>query len=194
MRPEQVKAREYFYQKGTALPPREIYDRVRVAFTATEEFLARVSEAEVRQRPAPGEWCVQEVVDHLVESHRPSLEELRCLLRGERPEDGPVPASLQSRAPMNRAWSELVGDLRRLHAEILGLLGGVAEELTLKAKAPIVMVVNVKNPDGSTSALQWIEDLDWKAYAAAIFRLHEIDHLKQAQRSLREVRSGAAEL
>ena len=185
MKPEQLKARDYFNQKGTLLPARQIHERVRAAFAATEEFLAGVSEAEARRRPAPGEWCAQEVVDHLVESHRPSVEELRCLLRGERPKDGPVPASLQSRAPLERPWQELVGELKRLHAEALGLLAGIAENFTSNAKAPIVMVVNAKNPDGSESPLHWIEDLDWKAYSAVIFRLHEIDHLNQAKRALK---------
>ena len=188
MRPEQIKAREYFQQKGTLLPARQIHERVRAAFAATEEFLESVSEADARQRPATGEWCVQEVVDHLVESHRPSVEELRCLLRGERPKDGPVPASLQSRAPLDRPWRELVGELKRLHAEALGLLARIPESFTSNANAPIVMVVNAKNPDGSESPLHWIEDLDWKAYSAVIFRLHEIDHLKQAKRALQVVK------
>ena len=185
MKPEQIKALEYFKQKGTLLPARQIHERVRAAFAVTEEFLAGVSEADARQRPAPGEWCVQEVVDHLVESHRPSVEELRCLLRGERPKDGPVPASLQSRAPLDRPWSELVGELKRLHTEALGLLAGAPEGFPSGAKAPIVMVLNAKNPDGSESPLHWIEDLDWKAYSAVIFRLHEIDHLNQAKRALK---------
>ena len=55
MTPEQIKALEYFKQKGTRLPARQIHERVRGAFAATEEFLVGVSESEVRQRPASGE-------------------------------------------------------------------------------------------------------------------------------------------
>jgi len=117
MRHEQIKAREYLYQKGTLLPPREIHERVKAAFVATEEFLNGVSPAEARQRPAPEEWCVQEVVDHLVETHGPSIDELRCLLRGERPPGKPIPAGLQSEAPLERPWQGLVGELGRLHTE-----------------------------------------------------------------------------
>jgi hypothetical protein len=50
------------------------------------------------------------------------------------------------------------------------------------------MVLNVKNPDGGESPLRWIEDLDWKAYSAVIFRLHEIDHMNQAKRALKALR------
>lgn len=186
MRPEQEKAREYLYRKGTLLPPREIHERVRAAFAATEEFLKSVSEVEGRIRPASGEWCVQEIVDHLVETHRPSVEELRCLLRGERPPGGPIPAALQSKAPLEHPWLELVGELKRLHAEILEVLAEIPDEFTSEARAPLVMVVNAKNPDGSESPLRWIQDLDWKAYAV-IFRLHEIDHFNQARRALKAV-------
>lgn len=188
-RPEQLKAREYLDQKGTRLAPRQVHERVRGAFAATEEFLDGVSDAEARQRPAPGEWCVQEVVDHLVETHRPSVAELRGLLRGERPPGGPIPAGLQSRAPLARPWHALVGELKRLHGEVLELLAGVPDGFTTEARAPVVLVVPAKEPDGSERPLQWVEDLDWKAYAV-IFRLHEVDHLKQARRALEAARSG----
>ncbi len=183
MRPEQVKAREYLHQKGTLLASRVVHERVSAAFAATEEFLEGVSEANARRRPAPGEWSVQEIVDHLVETHRPSVQELSCLLRGERPSGGPIPASLQSKAPLDRPWAGLVGELKRLHAEILEILARVPDDFTSQARAPVILVINARNPDGSEGPLHWIEELDWKAYAV-IFRLHEVDHLNQAKRAL----------
>ncbi len=187
MRPEQIKAREYLHHKGTLLAPKVIRDRVSAAFRATEEFLGGVVEADARRRPAPGEWSVQEVVDHLVETHRPSIEELRCLLRGKRPADGPIPVSLTSNGPLDRPWGELVGELKRLHSEIQAILAKVPDGFTSDARAPAVLVINVKNRDGSESPLHWVEELDWKAYAV-IFRLHEVDHLNQAKRALAVVR------
>lgn len=190
MRPEQLKAREYLHQKGTRLAPSVIRERVSAAFRATEEFLAGVSAANARRRPAPGEWSVQEVVDHLVESHRPGVEELRALLRGQRPRGGPIPASLQSKAPLDQPWAGLVEELKHLHAEILGILADVPDGFTSEARAPAVLVINVKNPDGSEGPLEWVEELDWKAYAV-IFRLHELDHLNQAKRALAAARGTA---
>lgn len=190
MRPEQEKALEYLHRKGTLLAPREICERVQTAFAATEEFLEGVSEAGARLSPGSREWCVQEVVDHLVETHRPSVEELRCLLRGERPANGPIPAGLQSRAPLECPWPELVGELKRLHAEVLGILAAIPDGFTTDARAPVVMVVNAKDADGREHALHWIEELDWKAYAV-IFRLHEVDHLNQARRALKAARQEA---
>ena len=186
--PEQEKARDYLRRKGTLLSPQEIYERVRAAFAATEEFLDGVSAAEARQRPSPGEWCVQEIIDHLVESHRPGGEELRCVLSGERPSGGPIPASIQSPAPLVRPWPERVRELKQLHAEILEILSKVPDDFTTEARAPVVMVISAKQPDGSEGAIHWIEELDWKAYAV-VFRLHEIDHLNQAKRAVESVRA-----
>ncbi|HLC40082.1 MAG TPA: DinB family protein [Methylomirabilota bacterium] len=186
--PEQEKARDYLHRKGTLLSPREVHERVRAAFAATEEFLDGVSAAEARRRPSPEEWCVQEVVDHLVESHRPGVEELRCLLRGERPSDKPIPASLQSMAPLDRPWPGLVGELKQLHTEILEILSKIPGNFTSEARAPVMMVINAKQPDGSEGVIHWIEELDWKAYAV-VFRVHEIEHLNQAKRAIQSLRA-----
>jgi len=56
------------------------------------------------------------------------------------------------------------------------------------ARAPVVMVINVKEADGREAPLHWIEELDWKAYAV-IFRLHELDHLTQAKKTLKAARA-----
>ena len=53
-------------------------------------------------------------------------------------------------------------------------------------RAPIVMVINTRQADGSVKAMQWIEECDWKA-CAIIFRLHELDHLGQARKTLRQL-------
>jgi len=188
MRPEQIKAVEYMRDKGSRLAASRIHERVAAGFAALESFLDGIAEAEARVRAFPGEWSVQEVADHLVETHRPSLEELRDLLAGRRPPGGPIPAGLQSRDPLARPWAELLGELKRLQAEVVDVLGAAPDRLN-DARAPIVMVVNVKEPDGRETPLHWIEDLDWKAYAV-IFRLHVLDHLGQARKVLRAVQAG----
>jgi len=153
-----------------------------------ETFLDVVSEEEARTRALPGEWTIQEVVDHLVETHRPSLDELRDLLANRRPPGGPIPASLQSADPMARRFEDLLRDLRTVHAGVLGVLSAAPDRMT-DARAPIIMVVNVKEPDGQETSLHWTEELDWKAYAVTAFRLHEIDHLNQAKKILKAARA-----
>jgi hypothetical protein len=183
LRPEQVKAKEYLHTKGTRLAAPQIHERVAAGFAALEEFLDAVTEAEAQARTLPGEWTIQEVVDHLVETHRPSLDELRDLLAGRRPAGDPIPAGLQSRDPFARPWPELLTQLKRLQAEVVATLGRAPDSLT-DARAPVVMVINVKEEDGRERPLHWIEELDWKAYAI-IFRLHVLDHLGQARKVLR---------
>jgi hypothetical protein len=178
-----ARAREYFATNGTHAPAAEIHERVAAAFTALDAALTGVSAAQAARRPIPGEWSAQEIVDHLLETHRPGVDELRCVLAGQRPPGEPIPAALQSKAPLLRPWSWLLDEMRRVHALILDLLAAVPPDAPTEARAPIVMVVNVPGPDGAVRALHWIEDLDWKAYAI-VWRLHAIDHLKQLKKVL----------
>jgi hypothetical protein len=164
----------------------QIRERVQASFTTIEEFLDGVSESEARTRSLPGEWTIHEVVDHLVETHRPSVAELRELLAGRNPTDGPIPASLQSPDPMARRWPELRDALKRVQAEAVEVLEAAPDRPT-DARAAVVMVINVKREDGGVEPLHWIEELDWKAYAI-VFRLHVLDHLNQAKKVLRGVR------
>jgi len=186
LRPEQVKAKEYLDQQGSRRSATQIRERVQASFTTIEEFLDGVSESEARTRSLPGEWTIHEVVDHLVETHKPSVVELRELLAGRNPADGPIPASLQSPDPMARRWPELRDALKRVQAEAVEVLEAAPDSPT-DARAAVVMVINVKREDGSVEPLHWIEELDWKAYAI-IFRLHVLDHLNQAKKVLRGVR------
>jgi hypothetical protein len=192
LRPEQIKAKQYMRDKGTLLSAPQIHERVAAAFSAVEDALGAIDEAQARQRPLPGEWTVHEVVDHLVETHRPSLAELRDLLDNRRPAGGPVPPSLQSADPMRRPHADLLADLKALHREALATLSSASDRLT-DARAPIVMVVNAKEPDGSEVVVDWIEELDWKAYAIVAFRLHEIDHLNQVKKTLKAARTSEPE-
>ena len=84
-----------------------------------------MSAAQAARRPIPGEWSAQEIVDHLLETHRPGVDELRCVLAGQRPPGEPIPAALQSKAPLLRPWSWLLDELRRVHTLILDLLEAV---------------------------------------------------------------------
>ena len=188
LRPEQLKAREYFEQKGTRLPAAQIRERVAAALARLEETLAGVSAADARRRPREGEWSVHEVVDHLVLTHRPSIDELRDLLAGRRPAGAPIPAGLLSADPLARPWPDLVAALRRLHAETLDVLAGAADAIALDARAPIIMVINAREPDGREVPVHWIEELDWKAYAVSAFRLHTLDHRSQIVKTLDALR------
>src|SRR5262245_55047459 len=178
-----AKAREYFATRGTMAPAGALRERIAEAFEALETFLDTVSPATAARSAIAGEWTIHEIVDHLVETHRPGLDELWCLLAGRRPPGEAIPAGLSSKAPLTRPWPWLRGELARIHGEILRTLDAVPPDFATDARAPIVMVVNVADERGKLVPVHWIEDLDWKAYSIT-WRLHVLDHLKQGRRVL----------
>ena len=181
-----ARAREYFAARGTQAPAGELRERIAEAFESLETFLDTVPAAAAARTAIAGEWTIHEIVDHLVETHRPGLDELWCLLAGRRPLGEAIPAGLSSKAPLTRPWPWLRVELARTHGEILRTLDAVPPDFVTDARAPIVMVVNVADERGTLVPVHWIEDLDWKAYAIT-WRLHVIDHLKQARRTLAAV-------
>jgi hypothetical protein len=185
MPPEHAKAKAYLLQKGTRAPVARIRERVADAFAALDTFLAGVTATQAGRAPGGSEWSVHEILDHLVETHPRALEEMRALLENRHSPVSPIPAGLQSADPAARRWDDLRGELRRLHADVLDVLAKAPDRLTA-VRAPIVMVINTRQADGSVKAMQWIEECDWKA-CAIIFRLHELDHLGQARKTLRQL-------
>jgi len=71
-RPERAAAVEYLRRKGTDAPAAKLLAGLRSTLQRFEQAVDRVPEAVRRQRPAPAAWSVHEIVDHLVESHRPA--------------------------------------------------------------------------------------------------------------------------
>jgi len=173
------RALAYFASKA-ALSPAEVAEQIAGAFDSLEGVLGEVDPRRATVRPGPGEWSAQEVLDHLVETFRPGIDELRCVLAGQRPPGEPIPAALASKAPTLRPWPWLLDEVARTRRDVVELVRGVAPEFTTAARVPIVMVVNV--PDAAP--LHWVEDLDWKAYTIVSWRLHTIDHLKQIRTAL----------
>lgn len=183
MTPEQTRAVEYLRRKGTEAPVADVRRKVAEAFQELDELVAGIPEEVVRTRPRPGRWCVQEVVDHLIQSHRPAGDELAGLLDGRAPEGEPIPASLQSPGVMEKEWPALVREMSAVHGRFAGLVAGAREDTPLEVRAPLVMVIEGR---------EWIEELDWKAYAMA-FRAHALGHAGQIRAILAELSSEEVE-
>jgi len=173
------RALAYFESKAS-LSPSAVAEQVSAAFQSLESVLAEVDAARAAVRARPDEWSAQEVLDHLVETFRPGVDELRCVLAGQPPPGEPIPAALRSKAPTLRPWPWLLDEVARTKRDVLDLVGGVAPGFATGARVPIVMVVNI--PDAAP--LSWVEDLEWKAYTIVSWRLHTIDHLKQIKKAL----------
>ena len=173
------RALAYFASKAT-LSPSAVAEQGATAFDSLQSVLADVDPRRAAVRSAPDEWSAQEGLDHLVETFRPGLDELRCVLAGQRPPGEPIPAALVSKAPTLRPWPWLLDEITRTRRDVLDLVGGVAADFATDARVPIVMVVNIPG----AAPLHWIEDLEWKAYTVVSWRLHTIDHLKQIRKAL----------
>ena len=99
-----AKAREYFAARGTLAPAAALRERIAEAFDSLETFLDTVPPAAAARTAIAGEWTIHEIVDHLVETHRPGLDELWCLLAGRRPPGEAIPAGLQPCDGLRRAF------------------------------------------------------------------------------------------
>lgn len=183
LRPEQQQAVDYARRAGTEKPLDSIRSRMKATFAEMEAALAQVDEEAARRRPAPDAWSVQEVADHLVESHRPAVSELETMIGGSSPDGEPIPAGLQSADPMAPPWAETRAALAKVHADLLAALDRVGDDTPLSARAKIVMVVKCADDDGELRPVHWVQAFDWKAYAIFL-RAHTLEHLKQVRRIL----------
>lgn len=182
---EQQLALAYLRRKGTEASTASILERMEQTFGELDRILDAIPEETARRRPAADRWSVQEIVDHLVVSNRPALEQLRILLAGRDAEGGPVPAGLQSEDPLARPWPEVRDELSRLHQSFIDEIRQAAPTLGDSpgtATAPIEMVVRCATPQGD-EAVHWEERFDWKAFSLA-GRVHALEHLAQVQRTL----------
>jgi hypothetical protein len=180
--PEQMRALAYARKRGTNAPVEAIRTRVASTYAELEALVDGVPEAVVREHfPASG-WSIQEVVDHLVESERPAVDQLAQLLAGQSIEE-PIPASLQSSHPLDLDWRTLRQQLRTIHENILDLLARATDDLPLTALAAVQMVVKCADPDGTLRPVTWVERFDWKAYAI-LLHAHNREHIGQLHRIL----------
>ena len=185
-RPERTAAIEYLRRKGTEAPASRLASGLRSTFQKLEQAIGRVPESWRIQQPDAASWSVHEIVDHLVESHRPAVVELRELCAGISPAGGPIPARLTSAHPFERSWAALVDELKDIHANILQLVIDAGDNTPTTATASFVMVVKVPGPSGP-EVLEWVEALDWKAYVQAI-RVHTYQHSAQVERTAAAIR------
>ena len=178
-----ARVRDYLRDNGTLAPTATIRRRVATAFENLEKLLRGVEAARAAYRAWPTEWSLHEIADHVLETHRPSRDELRELLAGQRPPGPPIPASLQSKDPFARPWPALLDELGRVHAEIVADLTAAPDAYPTSVRAGVVVVMNAETSDGGIVPLTWEDEIDWKAYAVFL-RLHAIDHLNQSRKVL----------
>lgn len=187
--PEQRRALDYVRAKGTDAPAAEVRRRAAAAFAELEGLLDTAPEELAARRPEPAVWSLHEVVDHLVESHRPAVRQLELLLAGHEPPGGPIPAGLLSQDPFRRPWTAVAEELRTVHRDFLALLADAGDTTPAAATAPVEMVVRCATADGGSQPVHWIERFPWKAFALVV-GVHTREHADQLRRILARLRQG----
>lgn len=182
IRPEQHRALDYVRRRGTEAAVGAIRERVAATYDTLDSLVETVPAAVAREHRATSAWSIQEVVDHLVESDRPAIEQLAQLLAGNDVSE-PIPASLQSAAPLAKDWGELRAQLRGIHRDIDALLAAATGNEPTTATAPVQMVVKCARADGTVEPVSWRERFDWKALAI-LLHAHNREHIAQIQRIL----------
>lgn len=181
--PEQLRVLSYVRKRGTEAPLDSIRDRVAGTYAEFEALVGALSPEVAREHRTSSEWSVQEVVDHLVQSDRPAVEQLAQLLAGKSVDAPPIPASLQSSNPLALDWTGLLGDFRKVHQEILDGLAAASDDILTVATAPVQMVVKCSDADGTLKPVSWVERFDWKAFSI-LLHAHNREHIAQVQRIL----------
>ncbi|MEK7362885.1 MAG: DinB family protein [candidate division NC10 bacterium] len=162
---EQQKLQGYLRSQGAKLSAEQIRDRIQ---EASDEFLGVVqgaTEALVRKAPAPGEWSLAEILDHLVTTEERITGVINGLVAGRKP---PAPLEIGATSGIaSQPWPELLVRLSRSQAALSALL-------TANRHEPHV---DLRFPEG------YFGDINWKEYAL-ILRLHYKDHAGQARNTL----------
>lgn len=186
MHPEQQRALAFLARRGTAAAVAALRSELAEAARSIEERFAAVPVAVRAKSPAPGKWSPVEILDHLVRSHEPAIDQLRALLAGREPGGVAIPAGLSTPAAERASWDELAARLAATHGALLALVDGASAESSLAPKAVVEMVVKIPDAAGVPAPVHWFERLDWKAFVQAI-RAHTLEHRTQLESTLAKV-------
>lgn len=177
-----AKALAYLEKNGTHAPLPELRRKFGQALAGIEALLGGIGEEEARKSPGPGKWSVQEIADHLIQSHAPAIPQVEAAIAGRDPGEA-IPAHLQSADPLGRPYAEAVEALKQVHRGLDALFEKAPEDPAAAGRIPVAMVL--KTPAGDR--LEWIAELDFKAFLQGL-RVHTLEHHAQVERTLAAIR------
>jgi DinB family protein len=107
------------------LSPSEIRTLLAASLATVEAEVSAMPPHVAQWRPAPGEWCANEVVGHLIEAERRGFAgRIRIILASDWPglEPWDQPAVAAARRDCDRLGTEVVAEFRLLRTESLELV------------------------------------------------------------------------
>jgi hypothetical protein len=130
-----------------ALSPAEAARLLAAGVEVLRAELGAVPEAALAWHPTPDEWCVKEIIGHLIEAEgRGFAGRIRIILGADRPrlETWDQAAVARARGDCRRPWGALLDELARLRADSLALVRGLGPtELGRAGDHPTVGLLSV---------------------------------------------------
>jgi hypothetical protein len=131
------------------LSPTEVAALLRAGLETLTAEINALSLAQLSWRPAPDDWCINEVVGHLIEAERRGFAgRIRGILAQDHPQFEPwdQPAVARARGDCARDGRALLSEFTRLRAESLQLVASLApDQLDRSGRHPDVGELRVRD-------------------------------------------------
>ena len=131
------------------LMPAEVAALLSATITALRAELVALPERVLTWHPGPDEWCVKEVLGHLIEAeHRGFAGRIRIILGADTPalEEWDPPAVARARGDCARPATALLDELASLRVESASLVGRLmAADLERAGRHPAVGLLRVRD-------------------------------------------------
>jgi DinB family protein len=115
---------------STPLAPRIVAGLLESAVATLRAEIAALPESLLAFHPAPGEWCVKEVIGHLIEAERRGFAgRIRIILGGDTPklESWDQAEVARGRGDCTRDARDLIDELARMRTDSASLTRGLGE-------------------------------------------------------------------
>jgi hypothetical protein len=135
--------------RESPLAPAEVARLLPATVAGLRAELAALPERVLAWHPASGEWCVKEVLGHLIEAeHRGFAGRIRLILAADTPtlERWDPPDVARARGDCGKPAAALLEELARLREESAGLVGSlIAADLERAGRHPTVGLLRVRD-------------------------------------------------
>jgi hypothetical protein len=149
----------------SALSTSEVASLLPVTVAVLRGEVGALPDRVVAWHPAPGEWCVKEVIGHLIEAERRGFSgRIRIILGADSPtfQSWDPPAVARGRGDCVKPVAALLDELATLRQEGVALVRGLREaDLDRRGQHPMVGVLRVRD-----LLAEWVH--------------HDRNHLRQA--------------
>ncbi len=132
------------------------------------DVLHPVTDDQSLKAPTEAEWCLRELIRHVIAAQDSVALLVHHLARGEEPPPRPGGVGMQS-PDDDRPFAAWVGQLAESNASMIEVIRALPAEPNIEMKYPHPFF-------GQLNAPEW----------AAFQRVHDTDHIQHAQRILRE--------